>query len=214
MERYGEKPKKFTKAWFEYIWEYYKLHMIITVLVVAAIGYTWWEFASRPYWDLSVTIAGREMVSEGAKEILKQRLKDHVQDVNGDGEIMIKIADYTISDDYDDFEYASALESKFYLELISGESYLYIMQEDRANKLLADPSVEGVFSMAEEFSQKDRDNRNFVSAENSTFLKGVGILYDDLYVGVKNITPKQADDKEETLKMQNAMAAARIILGE
>ena len=58
MERYGEKPKRFTREWFEYVWEYYKIHIIVTILVIAAVVYTWVSIATRPYYDLYVCFAG------------------------------------------------------------------------------------------------------------------------------------------------------------
>ena len=33
MEKYGVKPQRFTKAWFEYVWDYYKIHIIDLVFL-------------------------------------------------------------------------------------------------------------------------------------------------------------------------------------
>ena len=38
MEKYGVIPKKFTAAWFEYIWEYYKIHIN---LLLRSKSYEW-----------------------------------------------------------------------------------------------------------------------------------------------------------------------------
>ena len=51
MEVYGEKPKRFTAKWFEYVWEYYKMHIIITLLVIVAVVYTWIAIASATKYD-------------------------------------------------------------------------------------------------------------------------------------------------------------------
>ena len=39
-EKYGEVPPKFTKKWWEYFWDYYKWHVIITVVAVLIASVT------------------------------------------------------------------------------------------------------------------------------------------------------------------------------
>ena len=46
-EKYGEVPPKFTKKWWEYFWDYYKWHVIITVVAVLIASVTIVQCATR-----------------------------------------------------------------------------------------------------------------------------------------------------------------------
>ena len=48
-EKYGEVPPKFTKKWWEYFWDYYKWHVIITVVAVLIASVTQCFGASKSY---------------------------------------------------------------------------------------------------------------------------------------------------------------------
>lgn len=208
MERYGEKPKKFTAKWYGYIWEYYKIHIIVFLAIIAAVIYTWVAIASRTYYDLYICFAGDEMITQESKEKLKGELKEYIKDVNGDGEININILDYTISDSFDDIEYVSAMESKLYLELQAGDSYLYIMPEEKAAQLTNDSMLEGLF---DESWQESGKNECFSKIEGSGVFAESGIVYNDLRIGIKNFTVRQGDE-EDMAQRQNAIDAAKHIL--
>ena len=102
MEVYGEKPKRFTSAWFEYVWEYYKIHIIVTLLVIIAVVYTWIAISSATKYDFYLCIAGDKYITDENKEDLKEVLKDKITDINGDGEINIEILDYSTSSEIKD----------------------------------------------------------------------------------------------------------------
>ena len=55
MEKYGTVPKRFTKAWWEYFWEYYKLHVIVSVVVISMIGISAHQLLTNPKYDVTVT---------------------------------------------------------------------------------------------------------------------------------------------------------------
>ena len=50
-EKYGEVPPKFTKKWWEYFWDYYKWHVIITVVAVLIASVTIVQCATRPKYE-------------------------------------------------------------------------------------------------------------------------------------------------------------------
>ena len=76
-EKYGEVPPKFTKKWWEYFWDYYKWHVIITVVAVLIASVTIVQCATRPKYDMNVVYAGHMNYSEEEinklKEIISER---------------------------------------------------------------------------------------------------------------------------------------------
>ena len=71
-EKYGEVPPKFTKKWWEYFWDYYKWHVIITVVAVLIASVTIVQCATRPKYDMNVVYAGHMNYSELAHRPLRK----------------------------------------------------------------------------------------------------------------------------------------------
>ena len=212
MEVYGEKPKRFTSAWFEYVWEYYKIHIIVTLLVIIAVVYTWIAIASATKYDFYLCIAGDKYITDENKEDLKEVLKDKITDINGDGEINIEILDYSTSSEIKDIEFENAMKTKLELELQAGDSFLYIVSKKVADDLVANPAANDFFEKPENLSGKESDNKYFARAEESVVLKDAGIQYNDLYVGVREFTYSEGDE-EDVAKRNNAIEVAKYILG-
>lgn len=212
MEKYGKIPDKFTAAWFEYVWEYYKIHIIVTLLVIAAVVYTWIAIATRTYYDLYVCFAGDHAISSESKEKFTETLKENATDINGDGEINVYICDYTFPEDFDDTDYIHAMNQKFHLELQAGDSFVFIVPETTASQLVVNPSLVGLFESPADWCGKESNNKFFIKIENSSALKDAGILYDDLYMGVRNFTYAEGDEDDKAQR-ENAIKAANFILG-
>lgn len=212
MEVYGEKPKRFTPAWYEYVWEYYKMHIIITLLVVVAVIYTWTAISSATKYDFYLCVAGNKLITDENKEKLKEELKDKITDINGDGEINIEILDYSTPSEIKDIEFENAMKTKLELELQAGDSFLYILSKDVADELVANPAAKDFFEKPKNLSGKESDNKYFAKAEESEVFKNAGIDYDDLYVGVREFTYSEGDEKD-ILKRNNAIEVAKYILG-
>lgn len=213
MEKYGEIPKKFTSKWFEYVWDYYKIHITVAVLLIAAGIYTWYAISHRTVYDLTVCFAGDNVISAEANENFCRALEEIIEDVNGDGQKNVRIIETSVSENTVDYEYAQALETKFYLELQTGDTYLYIISEERADRLSADTSAEGLFEKTENWCGKTADKDFFINVGGSELLTSSGVLYGDLYAGVRNFRADESGEQNE-LKRKNAVLAATAILGE
>ena len=212
MEVYGEKPKRFTAKWFEYVWEYYKMHIIITLLVIVAVVYTWIVIASATKYDFYLCIAGDKLITDENKENLKEALRGKINDINGDGEINIEILDYSTPSKIKDVEFEKAMNTKLELELQAGDSFLYMVSKNVADSLVANPAANDFFENPKNLSGKESDNRYFAKAEDSAVLKDSGIPYNDLYVGVREFTYYEGDEKD-VLNRNNAIEVAKYILG-
>ena len=212
MEKYGKKPKKFTVEWYEYIWEYYKLHIIVAVLLVAAVVYTWVSIASAPRYDLDICFSLSRNFGDEAKNKLMEELAANVDDIDGNGEVDVNFLDCSVPDGFDDAEYASSMDSKFYLELQVGDSYIFVVSKDMAERLTKDSALDGLFEKASEWSGAEGDFEYFADAGKSKFFRNAGIPADGVYIGIRNFAAGEGSDKD-LLKRQNAVLAAEIILG-
>lgn len=210
MERYGVKPKKFTAAWFDYVWEYYKLHIIAVVLIVAAIIYTVIAFSTRTYYDFNICFAGETLLTDESKQKLSDVLKENLKDVNGDGEINIKIDDYSIGKNTQDGEYIAAMQTRLYLELQAGEAYIFVLSEDNAWRLKNDSATEGLFDDASNWAENGKEGE-YVKIEESKILNDAGILYENSYIAVRNFIYDEGND-EDQIQRENAIDAANVIL--
>ena len=211
MERYGVKPERFTKAWFEYVWDYYKIHIIVGLVLLAAVIYTVIAITSRTEYDLFVCFSTNSQMSDQSKEKVIEELKKTVKDIDGDGEINICVYDFPFASDYDDIEYKKALEEKFHLELQAGESFLYVISKDVLDTIKYRSEIEGLFSSPSEWSKDVESEGEFASIQDSTILDDANITEKDLYVGVRNYRYSEKEEKDGQ-KRENAISAAKAIL--
>lgn len=89
-EKYGEKPKDF-KGRVGYIWDYYKVHMVAALCVLALIFIALYTLSVRTNPDYVVIVAFSTFVTEENLEPLREFLQDHGEDINGDGEVLVEI---------------------------------------------------------------------------------------------------------------------------
>ena len=74
------------KKWWEYFWDYYKWHVIITVVAVLIASVTIVQCATRPKYDMNVVYAGHMNYSEEEINNLKEIISEHISDIDGNGE--------------------------------------------------------------------------------------------------------------------------------
>ena len=211
MEKYGVKPDRFTKAWFEYVWDYYKIHIIVGLVLLAAIIYTVIAINSKKEYDLTVVFATNQQVTDEAKKNLTDELKKIAKDIDGDGEINVAIFDYPYISDYDDIEYKRALEEKFHLDLQAGETFLYVISKDVLDDLKYRTEIEGLFSKPSEWAENAESDGDFAAVFDSMILNSSGIIEDNLYIGVRNFRYSEKPEKDGA-KRDNAIFAAKEIL--
>lgn len=212
MEHYGTKPKKFTAAWFDYVWEYYKIHIIVTLLIIAAVIYTWYAIASAPHYDMEACMSLSAAITDEETETLKNELGTVIADIDDNDDIKIKISDCSVPQNYEDAEYSQSMEAKFYLSLLSDDVYLVIASESMVKRLTNDESMDGLFEEAVKWSGTDGEYTYFAYAGDSEVLRRAGVQTEDIYIGIKNFIGGDGDEKN-TAKRDNALCAAKYILG-
>ena len=213
MEKYGQIPKKFTAAWFDYVWEYYKWHIIAVIAIVASIVYTCYTFATRIEYDLQICFASNNFISEEAQENLISALSEKIEDVNGDGEKNIQILEYSVSPTNADGQFVAAMQTKFQLELQASDTYLFIISKDRVDTLLGGAQAEGLFASTSEWTTKESTDGYFIQANEGDLLSDSGIVYSDLYMTVRNHVAAVKSKNSDAFR-NNAILAAKAIAGE
>ena len=91
MERYGTVPKKFTKDWWPYFWDYYKWRVIGIALAIVIIVVTCVQCATREKYDFHILYTGRMTFSDNHVETIQNALNERIEDVDGDGKTNISV---------------------------------------------------------------------------------------------------------------------------
>lgn len=193
------------------MWEYYKLHIIIVLLVAVAVIYTCYAILNAQHYDMEACISVLGGMSSEAEETISEELKETLEDIDGDGEINILFSDCSVPASIGDESYAASMESKFYLGLQSGEVYMLIVSEDMVKKLTANPAMEGFLEEAASWSGETGEYTYFADASGSAALRRAGMPADGVYIGIKNFNDEK-DGEEGRQKYENAVSAAKFIL--
>lgn len=219
-ERYGVRPKKFTKEWWPYFWTYYKWHTVAAAVAVLLILVTAVQCATQETYDLTITYAGSRVFIEKEVEALEAEAEKYVEDVDGNGENNVLLLQLNFGNNQSSAEMDYALQTKHDLEMNSSEiSYLYIYDKEKAEQMVSRDDACDIYVNVNEWVDGDISEEKVlcnaggipaaVSLEDSTILKNIGINPDGLYAAVK----VDFSDKEICAKAQkSAIAVANEIL--
>ena len=94
-----EKPNKGFLYWFTNVfWYHYgKIALIVVVLVIIAVWLTVDALHKETY-DLNIVVAANGPVADTDAEALHTALMKKIEDVNGDGKVLINIQTIDLSD--------------------------------------------------------------------------------------------------------------------
>lgn len=228
MEKYGTVPKRFTKGWWEWFWEYYKIHVLAGAFVLLLAGVTIYQAVTKPHYDITVTYMGECSANESQLEQIDTELETVVPDVNGNGKTDVFFQVLTSGSQTqtsvgtsNDAEYTMAIETKKMFELQMGDSFVFVTNKAQmdgwyANELAQDMFTESDSWLTEENKSCERaeglGEKYFVKVPNTSIFSEVGFATgEDLYVAVRVI--RENEDKEQAEKIQSAsFDAANYIL--
>ena len=210
MEVYGEKPKRFTKEWWEYFWDYYKWHTIAAIVVLVVIISTVTECATRVHYDLQLDYISDQAMSTEAQEALAALMEENIDDVTQNGKTEAYVL-YLDMGERNDPQYVQAMQTKYAIEMGNTESFVFLISKDYADLL-----TEGeILVKAEDWCDAPSYNGYFVDLKDCTVLKDIGVNTDDLYVCIINIREKNEEKREKRLlEQENGIKFARFLIGE
>lgn len=209
MEVYGTKPKRFTKEWWEYFWDYYKIHTITFIIVLFFIISTINECSHRVNYDLQIDYISENTITEDYENALTALIEENIDDITGNGKSEAHI---TLLDmgEHGDPQYTQAMYTKYTIEMGYTESFVFIVSEKYANEL----GESGIFEPSENWTDIPSYNGYFISLENCTKLQEIGINTDDLYVAVMKIRErdKKAVREKNRLIQENGIKFAKFLI--
>ena len=221
-EKYGTIPKRFTKDWWAYFWDYYKVHTLVVAGIIAAIIITVVQVRSAPKYDLYVTYVGDMYLSEEKAAELTNKLSEQIDDIDGDGKKSVGINQYIFSEDdvKNNPQYFQAIVTKVQLTFLNDDSMLFIFNDKNSNYLFQTDSLEGAFTPASEWadiSGIDKDKLFAASGSvygvalsDSVFDPGVN---ETLYATVR--APRADSDESGKARTETSVKLAKYLtLGE
>ena len=210
MEVYGEKPKRFTIEWWDYIWCYYKWYILCPAIAIFMIVTTITQCANRIDYDLKITAAlGNEVVFT-QNDIMTEYAQNVVDDVTGNGMNQVYVTAINVSNELS-AEEQSAQMTKLTVEMAMPESYVFIM-----NRNVADMAIEyGILENTEEWAGDVEIDGFVVSLKGNENLRKFGLNPDgeELFVGVVPVFEKNMDNELEIGRHENGVKFARNLVG-
>ncbi len=206
------KPKRFSKEWFSYVWDYYKVHIICVLVGLFLLFITYNDYKNTVRYDLDVQfIAGGVIPSEIAEEIARKS-EIFIRDIdeNGEKNVSFNQLNFTL-DAIADGNTAMTLENKLASVLASEDQMFYIFDTMMLNDVVNMNAAEGIFLPVETYFTTEDTNISFfecdgvncaVSLKDSTILRELNIDASDLYVAVR----MNYDEADEDLKKRHENA--------
>ena len=216
-EKYGEVPPKFTKKWWEYFWDYYKWHVIITVVAVLIASVTIVQCATRPKYDMNVVYAGHMNYSEEEINKLKEIISERISDIDGNGENSALLSTLVFADNAGSEEYDYAIQTKLDSTFTDDCSFIYLMDKANVDAQMQKEVVDQIYDCTDSFidSSSDKvvkaaDGKGYaVNLKDSRLLKDNGIYCDDLYILIRR---NYKDDEKNTQAHDDSIAVAEALV--
>ncbi len=207
MEVYGVKPKRFTKEWWGYFWDYYKWHTISVLGIALVVGYSCVQCATATKYDLQVDYVSEHGILEQQQTALAELIKANIDEIHNNDSIdafVLALNGTPTRDPQAD----QAIQAKIMLEQSFSESFAFIMSKQYVD----------YYSQAEMFEKNalwagDKAAEGYaVSLENCTQLKEIGINTDDCYIAVRKLRKDEADDEIKIAEQANAIKLAQYLI--
>lgn len=127
-------PRELTpKEKRENFWFYYKWHVLGGALAFALLFSLIWEVATQVKPDYTIGLLSSRGLPTGIGEVLGERLTPLFDDRNGDGEVVVRVAEYTIASGEEinnvDPNVQMASMTKLMGDLDMGESILFLTDD-------------------------------------------------------------------------------------
>lgn len=123
-----------TKEFWQNVWFYYRVHIIVGIIVLILIGYTVNEMVSRKDPDFAFMYLGGQMLNEDEKT--EKFFEKYVTDVNGDGTVYPNILNLALGDG-EDMQYTSAIMQKADITLMADDTPLIMLiDEDNVKRYI------------------------------------------------------------------------------
>ena len=222
MAEMFEKPKKFSGEWFRYVWDYYKVHILVAVAVIALIAVTVVEVLNTVHYDVNINYIASDVLSFDVSDKLANKAAEQIEDGNGDGEKHVSVTQLNFTDEaMQNANQIMALENKLMTVFASEDEMMFLFDEAMLKDVLDMSATEGVFvpvskwadgDLSEELLYEYGDGIYAVNLKNSAILKEMGIDASGMFVAVRmNYKP---EDEKLQKSFENCVALANSLIKE
>lgn len=204
-EKYGTIPKRFTADWFDYVWTYYKWHIMGPIFVIIFVLVTVYQCTHRTQYDLNIVYAGGMSFSDAQVEMIESEAASYADDVNGDGEVLVNFQQINFQNVAGSEEMDYNLQMKLDLQLQTKSTYLYIWDKDETDLMLARDEIDLVYVPVEDWAECDVSDRLYSVDGGTAYavyigenerVKSLGINTDDLYLIIAQNNTGAATEEE------------------
>ncbi len=113
-------------------WWYYHYKLVIVILVIIAVAVVYVHgLVTQVHPDLNIGYVGTLNISEEASEALTDELAKYVEDVNGDGQVVVRLNNYYFPgiDSSETADMSEIVQAQFYSDLNAVTSTIWITDE-------------------------------------------------------------------------------------
>jgi len=208
MEVYGDKPKLFSKKWWENYFYYYKIHTIAGILILLAGGYIVYSDLTATKYDLHIDYISELGMGSYQTEIIEQLARENIIDVTGNEicDAFVMMLDMAPSHD---MQYGQAMQVKYMTEQVYSEAFVFILSKQYAEEM----SGCNIFEKADVWSGTGEDVE-CISLAGCKALENSDIPADDLFLAVRKLRDDEIDDEKKIAEHKNGMMFARFLIDE
>lgn len=218
-EKYGTIPPKFTKDWWGYVWEYYKLHILATLVVLAFVGSYIHSCATQVHYDVTVVHIDSNIIGEDVSEALRADLGDKINDIDANDEKNIEFMSMTIMDAPGFEEQDMAMQTKFFLSFTHDTTYLYLVSDEQCRNLIDNASIADYFLPVEDWgidvekNLSPEDGGDYgIALDDNAYLKEKGCITEGLRLMIRPYYADADDSGNGEGAFENAKILAQEIL--
>lgn len=192
-----DKKKKWDNFWY-----YYKYHVLAGAFVLFCVIVFVKDMMAKVDYDYCISVIGNYPVQEEDTQALQDWFEEHAEDLNGDGEVHVQIADYYLPPEgeagYDPQIYAAS-QTKLMVDLQEGTSMIYFLDKANYEKL---QEMEAFPKQEETVEVKDCSG--FQEIGSPAYLKDMimtmRLMYDDSKLGKDEEIRDYFDSSESLMK--------------
>lgn len=224
MEKYGSIPPRFTKAWWEYFWYYYKWRVVAALAVIFLVILTCVQCARRIDYDTTITYIGDKIYMDNNIDTFETALSQVVSDADGDKKNTVLFQQIRMPADTSaeaSTEYSAAALEKSAVEFAAGETFLFLFSRQELDRRLNMGGAEDIFQPLDASLLRSVPPENIVtkdgaayavSLKDNPYLKSLNFYCDDLYLTIR--LPGRSNKQKDQAKYQNAISIAQTILSQ
>ncbi len=205
-------PKTFSKEWFSYVWDYYKYHILVGVVVIILAVITIVEISTVVKFDTNINFVSTSVITQENADKITDACEMAGMDIDKNDEVSISFSQLNFTEEnLRDPSLYSTMMNKLMATFATEEEYIYIMDEKMMNDIISMESTEGLFVPRKVWeTTNDTENVYGASLKNSSILQENGIDSSDMFIMIRECY--NDNDKELKIKQENAIKIAKFLV--